>query len=46
MCLLAVRMSSWRNVCLDLGPLFDQVFHFSGVELYELPRYFGFNSFF
>ena len=26
----------WRNVCLDLFPLFDWVVCFSGIELYEL----------
>ena len=50
MCLLAIGMSFLeqkrssllqRNVCLILGPLFDWVIYFSGVELHELFVYFG-----
>jgi len=41
MCLLAICMFLWRNVCLGLFPLFDWVVCFSGVELYELLVYFG-----
>ena len=40
MCLLAIFMSSLRNVCLVLWPFFDWVIYFSGIELQELLVYF------
>ena len=37
MCLPAICMSSLRNVCLVLWPIFfDGVIYFSGIELQEL----------
>ena len=40
MCLLAICMSLWRNVCLGLLPTFS-LGCFSGVELHELLIYLG-----
>ena len=41
MCLLAICMSLWRNVCLVLWPIFlIGSFIFSGIELQELLVYF------
>ena len=40
MWLLAICMSSWRNVCLGLFPIF-WLACFSGIELSELLVYFG-----
>ena len=41
MCLLAICMSSWRNACLVLWPVFDWVIYFSSIELHELLVYFS-----
>ena len=36
MCLLAICMYFWRNVCVVLGLFFYWVFYISGIELHEL----------
>ena len=38
-CLLAICMILWRNVCLVFGPLFHWVVYFSDIELHELFVY-------
>ena len=40
-CLLAICISFWRNVCLGLLPTFWWTVCFSGIELNELLVYFG-----
>ena len=40
MCQSAICMSSWRNFCLVLWPIFAWVIYFSGIELYEMLVYF------